>query len=83
MDKFKIINWDYIQVNLDSILYYVVFFLVVEIILVAFFGLMVWWGVQDVLKVSGVILGVLIVFLVYFDMLFCFICIVVNNFNNL
>lgn len=73
MECFCIINCEYIQVNLNVILYYVIFFLVVDIIVVVLLGLMVWWGVQDVICVGGVILGVLVVFLIYLNMLFCFI----------
>ncbi|MBV6653725.1 MAG: ABC transporter ATP-binding protein, partial [Mameliella sp.] len=65
MDKFNKINRDYTQANLDSILYYAVFFPVVEIISAASLGLMVWWGAQDALKASGVTLGALIAFPVY------------------
>lgn len=83
MDKFNKINRDYTQANLDSILYYAVFFPVVEIISAASLGLMVWWGAQDALKASGVTLGALIAFPVYLDMLFRPIRTVANNFNNL
>ncbi len=83
MGKFKTINRDYTQANLDSILYYAVFFPVVEIISAASLGLMVWWGAQDALKASGVTLGALIAFPVYLDMLFRPIRTVANNFNNL
>ncbi len=83
MDKFKTINRDYTQANLDSILYYAVFFPVVEIISAASLGLMVWWGAQDALRASGVTLGALIAFPVYLDMLFRPIRTVANNFNNL
>lgn len=83
MDKFKNINRKYTQANLDSILYYAIFFPVVEIISAASLGLMVWWGAQDVLKDSGVTLGALIAFPVYLDMLFRPIRTVANNFNNL
>ncbi len=83
MGKFKKINREYTQANLDSILYYAVFFPVVEIISAASLGLMVWWGAQDALKASGVTLGALIAFPVYLDMLFRPIRTVANNFNNL
>lgn len=83
MDKFKKINRDYTQANLDSILYYAVFFPVVEIISAASLGLMVWWGAQDALRANGVTLGALIAFPVYLDMLFRPIRTVANNFNNL
>ncbi|NBC07861.1 MAG: ATP-binding cassette domain-containing protein [Bacteroidetes bacterium] len=83
MDKFKKINRDYTQANLDSILYYAVFFPVVEIISAASLGLMVWWGAQDALQANGVTLGALVAFPIYLDMLFRPIRTVANNFNNL
>ncbi len=83
LKKFRQINREYTQANLDSILYYAVFFPVVEIISAASLGLMVWWGAQDVLKASGVTLGALVAFPVYLDMLFRPIRTVANNFNNL
>lgn len=83
MGKFKKINRDYTQANLDSILYYAVFFPVVEIISAASLGLMVWWGAQDALQANGVTLGALVAFPIYLDMLFRPIRTVANNFNNL
>jgi len=83
MRKFKKINRDYTQANLDSILYYAVFFPVVEIISAASLGLMVWWGAQDALQANGVTLGALVAFPIYLDMLFRPIRTVANNFNNL
>jgi ATP-binding cassette subfamily B protein len=83
MTKFKKINRDYTQANLDSILYYAVFFPVVEIISAASLGLMVWWGAQDTLQANGVTLGALVAFPIYLDMLFRPIRTVANNFNNL
>jgi ATP-binding cassette subfamily B protein len=44
LEKFRVINREYTQANLDSILYYAVFFPVVEIIAALALGLMVWWG---------------------------------------
>lgn len=83
MKKFRKINRDYTQANLDSILYYAVFFPVVEIISAASLGLMVWWGAQDTLQANGVTLGALVAFPIYLDMLFRPIRTVANNFNNL
>jgi ATP-binding cassette subfamily B protein len=83
MEKFKKINRKYTQANLDSILYYAVFFPVVEIIAAASLGLMVWWGAQDALRAGGVTLGALVAFPIYLDMLFRPIRTVANNFNTL
>ena len=82
-DKFKQINRRYTQANLDSILYYAVFFPVVEIIAAASLGLMVWWGAQDALRAGGVTLGALVAFPIFLDMLFRPIRTVANNFNTL
>lgn len=83
MGKFGKINREYTQANLDSILYYAVFFPVVEIIAAASLGLMVWWGAQDALRAGGVTLGALVAFPIYLDMLFRPIRTVANNFNTL
>lgn len=83
MNRFKKINREYTQANLDSILYYAVFFPVVEIIAAFSLGLMVWWGAQDALKAGGVTLGALVAFPIYLDMLFRPIRTVANNFNTL
>ena len=83
MEKFKKINREYTQANLDSILYYAVFFPVVEIIAAFSLGLMVWWGAQDALRAGGVTLGALVAFPIFLDMLFRPIRTVANNFNTL
>ncbi|MCO6486860.1 MAG: ABC transporter ATP-binding protein [Phaeodactylibacter sp.] len=83
MEKFKKINREYTQANLDSILYYAVFFPVVEIISAFSLGLMVWWGAQDALRAGGVTLGALVAFPIFLDMLFRPIRTVANNFNTL
>ncbi|MEZ5057727.1 MAG: ABC transporter ATP-binding protein [Saprospiraceae bacterium] len=82
LDKFNKINREYTQANLDSILYYAIFFPVVEIISAASLGLMVWWGARGVL--DGVVtLGALIAFPLYLDMLFRPIRMLADKFNTL
>jgi ATP-binding cassette subfamily B multidrug efflux pump len=68
-EKFKSINREYTQANLDSILYYAVFFPVVEIIAAIALGMMVWWGARNVVS-GSVSMGSLIAFPVYVNMLF-------------
>jgi len=68
-DRFKSINREYTKANLDSILYYAVFFPVVEIIAAIALGMMVWWGARNVVS-GSVSMGSLIAFPVYVNMLF-------------
>lgn len=83
MAKFKTINRSYTQANLDSILYYAVFYPVVEIISAASLGLMVWWGAQQSLLENGVTLGALVAFPIYLNMLFRPIRMLADKFNTL
>lgn len=83
MDKFKRINREYTQANLDSILYYAVFYPVVEIISAASLGLMVWWGAKNSLVENGVTLGALVAFPIYLNMLFRPIRMLADRFNTL
>lgn len=83
MEKFKQINRDYTKANLDSILYYAVFYPVVEIISAASLGLMVWWGAKNSLVENGVTLGALVAFPIYLNMLFQPIRMLADRFNTL
>ena len=83
MEKFKAINREYTQANLDSIFYYAIFFPVVDIIAAASLGLMVWWGAQDSLRAEGVTLGALIAFPVFLNMLFRPMRMLADKFNTL
>lgn len=83
MDRFKTINREYTQANLNSILYYAIFFPVVDIIAAASLGLMVWWGAQDVIRGGGVSLGALVAFPIYLNMLFRPIRMLADKFNTL
>lgn len=82
MAKFKAINREYTQANLDSILYYAIFFPVVDIISAASLGLMVWWGASGVIG-GEVTLGALIAFPLYLSMLFRPIRMMADRFNTL
>ena len=82
MKNFKAINRAYTQANLDAILYYAVFFPVVEILSAASLGLMVWWGAQGVIS-DEVTLGALVAFPIYLSMLFRPIRMLADKFNTL
>lgn len=82
MENFRKINREYTQANLDSILYYAIFFPVVEIIAAISLGLMVWWGAGGVLD-GEVTLGALIAFPIYLDLLFRPMRMLADKFNTL
>lgn len=82
MRRFKTINREYTKANLDSVLYYAIFYPVVEIISAASLGLMVWWGAKGVIGES-VSMGALIAFPIYLNMLFNPIRILADKFNTL
>jgi len=82
MEKFKTINRKYTQANLDSILYYAIFFPVVEIINYLTLALMVWIGSRWFLH-DQVSLGALIAFPIYISMMFRPVRMLADKFNTL
>jgi len=80
--KFKVINREYTQANLDSILYYAVFFPVVDIISALALGLMVWWGARGVIN-EDITFGALVAFPIYLSMLFRPLRFMADKFNTL
>lgn len=81
--KFAEINAGLRSANIDAILYYAIFFPVVDIIAAASLALMVWWGAQDVARAGGVTLGALVAFPIYINMLFRPIRVLADKFNTL
>ena len=81
MEKFRKINKAYTRANVDSILYYAIFFPVVDIIAAASLGLMVWWGARESL-VGGVSTGALVAFPLYLNMMFRPIRMLADKFNT-
>ncbi len=82
-EKFRTINREYTKANLDSILYYAVFYPVVDIIAAMSLGLLVWWGAKNVLTENGITLGALVAFPIYLNMLFRPIRVLADKFNTL
>lgn len=82
LEKFNFINRKYTQANLDAILYYAVFFPIVEIISAAALGLLVWWGARGVIG-GEVTTGTFIAFPIYLSMLFRPIRMLADRFNTL
>ena len=80
--KFRTINRDYTQANLDSILYYAIFFPVVEIISALALALLVWWGARGIIG-GDVTFGSLVIFPIFLNMLFRPMRMLADKFNTL
>ncbi len=83
MNRFRTINRKYTQAHIDSILYYAVFFPVVEIISATALGLMVWFGAREAMTGIGVTAGALVAFPLYLSMMFRPIRMLADKFNTL
>jgi ATP-binding cassette subfamily B protein len=81
-EKFKSINAKHRDANIDSIWYYSIFFPVVELLLAASIGLLVWWGTGSAIK-DEVSIGTIIAFILYLHMLFRPIRELADKFNTL
>jgi len=82
MAKFKKINRTYTKANLDSILYYAIFFPVVEIISAIAFALLVWWGTRGYWH-ETISFGALVAFPMYLNMLFRPVRLLADKLNTL
>ncbi len=82
MAKFRVINRAYTHANLKSILYYAIFFPVVDIISATSLGLMIWWGARGVIS-GDVTLGALVAFPIFLSMMFRPIRMLADKFNTL
>ena len=82
MDKFKAINKEYTQANLNSIFYYAVFFPVVEFISALALALMIWLGAKAYLS-DQVSFGALVAFPIYLNLLFRPVRLLADKFNSL
>jgi ATP-binding cassette subfamily B protein len=82
MKKFGEINAEHRQAHIDSILYYSIFFPVVEIISAVSIGLLVWYGSKSILS-EQISPGVVVSFIMYINMLFRPIRELADKFNTL
>ncbi len=80
--KFDKINTDHRNANLKSVLYYSVFFPVVEIILALAISLMIWYGSNQVIQGFATI-GIFTSFLLYLNMAFRPLRMLADKFNTL
>ncbi len=82
MKKFKAINREYTQANLNSIFYYAIFFPVVELITAVSLALLVWWGARSYVE-GAVSFGALVAFPMYLSMLVRPMRMLADKFNTL
>ena len=80
--KFKEINREYTQANLDAIFYYAVFFPVVELISAVSLALMVWLGARAFIS-DDVSFGALVAFPIYLNLMFRPVRLLADKFNSL
>jgi ATP-binding cassette, subfamily B, multidrug efflux pump len=85
--KFKRINREHRNANVNAIFAYSVFFPLVEIILAVSTGLLVWWGARQVLHLPGwqaaEISGKIVSFFLYLNLLFRPLRVMADKFNVL
>jgi len=82
MAKFKKINRDYTQANIDSVFYYAVFFPVVELISAVTLGMLVWFGTKGIWD-QNITIGAFIAFPMFLNMLFRPVRMMADKFNTL
>tara|TARA_B100000902_G_scaffold175658_1_gene169439 strand:+ start:54645 stop:56399 length:1755 start_codon:yes stop_codon:yes gene_type:complete len=69
-NKFKKLNKEHQDAHIRSILYYSIFFPIVEILSACSIGLIIWWGGNSILTGQNITFGELIAFILYIHMLF-------------
>lgn len=82
MDRFDKINRDLRRAHLNSVLYYSIFFPVVEMIAALGTALLVWYGARNVVG-GEITFGVLVAFIMYISMFFRPIRLIADQFNIL
>ncbi|MBW7844964.1 MAG: ABC transporter ATP-binding protein, partial [Bacteroidia bacterium] len=80
--KFQVINAEHRDANIRSILYYSVFFPVVEIISAISIALIVWFGSKDIMQGEASV-GVITAFILYINLLFRPIRQLADRFNTM
>ena len=82
LQKFKEINLEHKKANLKSVLYYSIYFPVVEVLTAIGIGLTIWWGAAEVID-QKLTFGTLIAFIMYIQMFFRPIREIADKFNTL
>ena len=82
LEKFKTLNEAHKKANLKSVLYYAIYFPIVEVIQATAIGLLVWYGAKDVIHEKATI-GVLTAFIMYIQLFFRPMRFIAERFNTL
>ena len=82
MEKFKEINKEHRKANINSVMYYAIYFPVAEIIQAGGIGLIVWYGGGQMVQ-GSVEPGLMIAFILYIQMFFRPIRMIADRFNTL
>jgi len=85
LKKFKKINTEHKKANINSVLYYSIYFPVAEIISASGIGLLIWYGAKAALhqETTGVTIGMLIAFIMYIQLFFRPVRQIADRFNTL
>lgn len=82
-EKFRTINKEHRNANINAIFAYSVFFPLVEIVLALAMGLVVWYVSKEALGMKGMEPGVIIAFIQYLNLIFRPLRIIADKFNVL
>lgn len=82
-DKFRKINREHRNANINAIFAYSVFFPLVEIVLALAMGLVVWWVSKESLGMQGASFGVVVAFIQYLNLIFRPLRVIADKFNVL
>ena len=81
-DRFEKINTEHRSAHMRSVLYYSIYFPIVEIIQALSIGLLVWYGATQILR-EDITLGMLIAYILYVHLFFRPIRMIADKFNTL
>jgi ATP-binding cassette subfamily B protein len=82
-DKFKVINKEHRNANINAIFAYSVFFPLVEIVLALAIGIIVWWTSREALHLHQSQQGTLMAFILFLNLLFRPLRVLADKFNVL
>jgi ATP-binding cassette subfamily B multidrug efflux pump len=82
-ESFDQINSEHYKANDRSVLYYSVFFPVIEVITSISLGLLVWWGTRKIVGEQLFDFGTITAFILYINMFFRPIRVLADRFNNI
>ncbi len=82
-EDFKVINKEHYKANDRSVLYYSIFFPVIELLTSISLGLIVWWGTKQIAGHQLFDFGTITAFILYINMFFRPIRMLADRFNNI